>query len=177
MSEAITVIGSLGADPMLKSVNGDRVAEFRLACKSRRKEGDTWVDGHTNWFSIEAWGRFADHVGASLRRGDLVMVLGRLKVDQWEAGDRRGTSVKIRAEHIGHSLRVGPALRQRSSAPGAASELSGDATRPEHAEVDDDPTSGWGDESGSFPGVHTASPSTAEPDAAWARPGAGPLGA
>ncbi|MCH1882916.1 single-stranded DNA-binding protein [Agrococcus sp. ARC_14] len=117
MNEAITVVGSLGGDPTLKSVNGDQVAEFRLACTARRKDGDVWVDGHTNWFSIEAWGGFADHIGASLHKGDVVMVLGKLKVDQWESGDKRGTSIKIRAEHIGHSLRVGPALRQRKARP------------------------------------------------------------
>ncbi|WP_206446941.1 single-stranded DNA-binding protein [Agrococcus sp. KRD186] len=117
MNDAITVVGSLGADPILKSVNGDRVAEFRLACTARRKEGEEWVDGHTNWYSIEAWGRFAEHVAASLRKGDVVVVLGKLKVDQWESGDKRGTSVKIRAEHVGHSLRVGPSTKERRTAP------------------------------------------------------------
>lgn len=113
MNDAITVVGALGGDPALKSVNGDRVAEFRIGCTARRKEGEEWVNGHTNWFSVEAWGGFADHVGSSLRKGDVVMVLGKLKVDQWESGDKRGTSVKIRAEHIGHSLRVGPTTRAR----------------------------------------------------------------
>ncbi|WP_413319579.1 single-stranded DNA-binding protein [Agrococcus sp. 1P02AA] len=114
MNDAITVVGQLGADPTLKSINGDRVAEFRVACTSRRKDGDSWVDAHTNWYSVEAWGGFADHVGTSLQKGDLVMVLGRLKIDQWESGDKRGTSVRIRADHVGHSLKVGPTLRQRT---------------------------------------------------------------
>ncbi|MEV7527621.1 single-stranded DNA-binding protein [Agrococcus sediminis] len=113
MNDAITVVGSLGGDPIVKTVNGDRVAEFRLASTSRRKEDEQWVDAHTNWFSVEAWGGFAEHVGSSLRKGDLVVVLGKLKVDQWESGDKRGTSVKIRAEHVGHSLRVGPVSRER----------------------------------------------------------------
>ena len=117
MNDAITVVGALGGDPTLKSVNGDRVAEFRLGCTARRKEGEEWVDGHTNWYSIEAWGGFADHVGSSLRKGDVVMVLGKLKVDQWESGEKRGTSVKIRAEHVGHSLRIGPTTRERRTAP------------------------------------------------------------
>lgn len=113
MNDAITVVGRLGGDPTLKSVNGDHVAEFRLASKARRKEGETWVDGHTNWFSVEAWGGFALHVAASLRQGDVVVVLGRLKVEQWESGERRGTSVKIRADHIGHTLRAGTVAKDR----------------------------------------------------------------
>jgi single-strand DNA-binding protein len=113
MNDAITVVGSLGGDPALKSVNGDQVAEFRLGCTARRKEGEEWVNGHTNWYSIEAWGKIAPNVVESLRKGDVVMVLGKLKVDQWESGEKRGTSVRIRAEHIGHSLRVAPSRRDR----------------------------------------------------------------
>lgn len=163
---------------MLKSVNGDRVAEFRLACKSRRKEGDTWVDGHTNWFSIEAWGRFADHVGASLRRGDVVMVLGRLKVDQWEAGDKRGTSIKIRAEHIGHSLRLGPALRQRTAKPAPDADAVDDHVRTGHGDADNhsmsDASSG---ETEVFAGADAFAQSTSEPQAAWLPPGGSSFGA
>lgn len=138
---------------MLKSVNGDQVAEFRLACKGRRKDGEEWVDGHTNWYSVEAWGGFADHVGASLHKGDLVVVLGKLKIDQWESGDRRGTSVKIRAEHIGHSLRVGPSTRKRKESPsesGAGQELA-----PQHDA-----------------GAPTEPPVDASHESEWARPGA-----
>lgn len=113
MSEAISVVGSIGTDPILKSVAGDQVAEFRIGCKSRRKDGDDWVDAHTNWFTVEAWGAFARNVITSVRKGDVVVVLGRLKVDQWESGERRGTSVKIRADHIGHSMRVSPTSRER----------------------------------------------------------------
>ncbi len=127
MNDAITVVGSLAADPTLKSVNGDQVAEFRLGCTARRKEGETWVDAHTNWYGVEAWGGFADHVRASLRKGDLVIVSGKLRIDQWESGDKRGTSVRIRAEHVGHSLRVGPTTRARRGGP---VEASGDAQRP-----------------------------------------------
>lgn len=136
MNDAITVVGQLGADPTLKSINGDRVAEFRLACTSRRKDGDSWVDAHTNWYSVEAWGGFAEHVGASLQKGDLVMVLGRLKIDQWEAGEKRGTSVKIRAEHVGHSLRVGPALRQRKPKPVESADSAYLPPEDDHAEHD-----------------------------------------
>ncbi len=111
--DVITVVGRLGGDPTLKPVHGDRVAEFRLASTSRRKDGETWVDVHTNWFSVEAWGDFAAHVVASLRKGDLVVVLGRLKVEDWESGERRGTSVKLRADHIGPTLRAGAVAKDR----------------------------------------------------------------
>ncbi|SDR69396.1 single-stranded DNA-binding protein [Agrococcus carbonis] len=139
MNDAITVVGSLGGDPTLKSVNGDRVAEFRLACTSRRKEGEEWVNGHTNWYSVEAWGGMADHVGASLRRGDVVVLLGRLKVDQWESGDKRGTSVKIRVEHVGHSLRVGPSTRQRRASDSGGAPSGERDSADDAAALADDP--------------------------------------
>lgn len=119
--DVITVVGRLGGDPTLKSVRGDHVAEFRLASTSRRKDGDTWVDVHTNWFTVEAWGDFAAHVSASLRKGDLVVVLGKLKVEDWESGERRGTSVKIRADHIGPTLRSGAVAKDRRASQAEAS--------------------------------------------------------
>ncbi len=121
--DVITVVGKLGGDPTLKSVHGDRVAEFRLASTARRKEGDEYVNGHTNWYSVEAWGDFAQHVAASLRKGDLIVVLGKLRIEQWESGEKRGTSVKIRAEHLGHSLRTGAVAKDRRPAPDAATSL------------------------------------------------------
>lgn len=136
MNDAITVVGRLGGDPILKSVNGDRVAEFRLGCSARRKEDDVWVDGHTNWYSVEAWGAFAEHVGTSLRKGDVVVVLGKLKIDQWESGEKRGTSVKIRADHIGHSLKLGPSTRERRAAP---AQQDDDPGFPSSPHPDDDP--------------------------------------
>lgn len=181
MSEAITVVGSLGGDPTLKSVNGDQVAEFRLGCRSRRKEDEIWVDGHTNWFSIEAWGGFADHVVASLRKGDVVMVLGKLKVDQWESGDKRGTSIKIRAEHIGHSLRLGPTLRQRGSRPAAVSAPVGEPIAFDPDDRDDawmsaEPRESVGATS-AFAGASRVGHPAPEPEATWASPGDVPFGA
>lgn len=161
---------------MLKSVNGDQVAEFRLACKSRRKEGDTWVDGHTNWFSVEAWGGFADHVGASLRKGDVVMVLGKLKVDQWESGDKRGTSIKIRADHIGHSLRLGPSLRQRAARPSRESEATDDPSgRDPAVDVAAMPAEP-ADAAGAFAHAGVGAQNGSRPDAVWALPGDVPFG-
>lgn len=115
--DVITVVGKLGGDPTLKSVHGDRVAEFRLASTARRREGEEYVNGHTNWYSVEAWGDFAQHVVASLRKGDLIVVLGKLKIEQWESGERRGTSVKIRAEHLGLTLRTGAVAKDRRPTP------------------------------------------------------------
>lgn len=156
MHDTITVVGAAGADPTLKTVNGEQVAELRVASTARRKRpgSEEWEDAYTNWYGVEAWGRLAAHVAASVAKGDPIIVVGRLRVEQWESGERRGTSIRIRAEHVGHSLRFGRAQRDRSS------RVSDDERPP----APDDPR-----------GVEPQPALVAaEPQAAWADPGAEP---
>src|SRR5690606_1677676 len=113
---------------------------------------------------------------ASLHKGDVVMVLGKLKVDQWESGDKRGTSIKIRADHIGHSLRLGPSLRQRAARPTAESEATDDPSGPDSAE---DVAAMWAESAGAadaFAHAGVGPQTESRPDAAWAPPGVAQFG-
>jgi single-strand DNA-binding protein len=40
----------------------------------------------------------------SISKGDRILVMGRLRVRDWDNGERAGTSVEIEAESIGHDL-------------------------------------------------------------------------
>lgn len=118
MSTNVTVIGTIATEP--KSVNltsGAQLCTFRLANGERRYDADkkTWVDGHTNWFTVNAYRSLAVNALASLNKGDRVMVFGRLRVKQWEAGEKSGTSVEIDAEALGPELRWGTTKYQRQS--------------------------------------------------------------
>ncbi len=64
-------------------------------------------DGNQLVLSVSTFRGLADHAFQSLRKGDRVVLTGRLKVRDWEAGDRKGTSVDIEADAIGHDLRLG----------------------------------------------------------------------
>lgn len=162
MHDTITVIGAAAAEPVLKTVHGEQVAELRIASTARRKRpgSEEWEDAYTNWYGVEAWGRLAANVAASVAKGDQLIVVGRLRVEQWESGERRGTSIRIRAEHVGHSMRFARTQRERLArdAHGSAGERPGAPEARAVAEY--------------APTDHASAAVGGEPQVAWASPGA-----
>lgn len=117
MSEHITVRGFVATDPSTRTTpSGLAVGNFRLASTDRRfdREQQAWVDGATNWFTVNMFRQLSTNVAASLSKGQPVLVTGRLKVRQWQNGERAGTSVEIEAETIGHDLTLGTAFFNRA---------------------------------------------------------------
>ena len=108
---AITMVGHLASDPVLRvTSSGTKVASFRLASTARRRDpvrGD-WVDGDTLFFTVKAWKATADNVVGSLRKGDPVVVHGRVRDDSYEDKDSvRRTAYVIEAFALGHNLARG----------------------------------------------------------------------
>jgi single-strand DNA-binding protein len=127
--------------------SGLPIAGFRMCSTERRfdREAGTWVDGHTNWYSVSMFRQLATNGAASIRKGDRVVIFGRLKVRPWSKDDgRHGTSVEIDAETAGHDLMWGTAAFRRSSAekmekgedqePGMAEEVP-DGVDPETGQI------------------------------------------
>ena len=127
-STSVTVVGNLVADPVQRQVAADvRVTGFRIACTPRVPDGaGGWSDGRTGFYQVSAWRQLGANTGESLRKGERVVVVGRLGVDTWE--DRDGNSrstVEITADHVGHDLTFGTSrftrvLRAASGGPGGA---------------------------------------------------------
>jgi single-strand DNA-binding protein len=116
----VTITGNLTDDPELKHIpNGSAVASFRVAVTARVRDGDTWRDGETSYFRVNAWRQLAEHVADSLAKGDRAVVVGRLKSRSWETpeGDKR-TVVEIEADEVAPSLRWAIARPERTSGNG-----------------------------------------------------------
>lgn len=109
MNDTITIVGVIGTDPDKTTPNGVPITRFRVASKERRfdRASGTWVDGDTNWYNVSTYRRLAEHCFASLHKRDRVILIGRIRVRNWEAGEKRGTSVDIDAEAIGPELQFG----------------------------------------------------------------------
>ena len=120
MAENLVVGGLVATDPrLIETEAGLSVLSFRLAAPQRRfdTESGKWISDQTNWFSVSSFRKLAENSHASLAKGDRVLVLGRLKVRDWDNGERSGTSVEIDAEAIGHDLTFGtPELRRAEPA-------------------------------------------------------------
>jgi single-strand DNA-binding protein len=117
MSESFTVSGLVATTPRhLVTQEGLPITSFRLASSKRRfdKTKKIWVEGETNWFTITSFRQLAINSAASISKGDRIVVAGRLKVRDWDNGERSGTSVEVDAESLGHDLVWGTAEFSRT---------------------------------------------------------------
>ena len=125
----ITVTGNVGAIPRHRNVQGVPVTDFRIGSTPRRMDRATgeWSDGETLWFSVSCWRALAQNVAESLRKGDPVVVTGRLLTRSWttESGETR-SGLEIDATSIGLDLSRGTAMLRRTErttpAPGAGTD-------------------------------------------------------
>ena len=110
MTDSITVTGVVGTDPNLHvTTQGLAITSFRLASTRRyfdRAKG-SWEDGETNWYTISTFRQLAQNTVASIRKGERVVVHGRLRLRAWENGEKSGMAVEIEADAIGHDLTWG----------------------------------------------------------------------
>lgn len=105
MSATITVIGNLTADPELRTTNNNKsVVNFALAYTPRRPDGS---DGNTSFYQITAWEYLADNFAASFKKGDRLVVVGRVSQDKWtdKDSDKVMSRLVITADEIGGTCR------------------------------------------------------------------------
>jgi len=105
-----TVVGNAVTDVSLRTTSsGASVASFRIASNSRRfdKTTKSWVEQEPSYLSITAWSQLAENVALSIHKGQPIVVTGKLKVRQWQDGEKSGTAVEIDAQSIGHDLNRG----------------------------------------------------------------------
>ena len=120
MSDHVTVHGLIATEPRhLVTKEGLEVTSFRLAAMQRRfdRQLGKWRDDGTNWYSVASFRILAKNAAASLEKGHRVIVSGRLKVREWDAGERSGVSVDIEADAIGHDLVWGSTTFERNPMP------------------------------------------------------------
>ena len=111
----VTFHGWVGNEVTHRDPNGVSVVNFRVASTPRIKRKGEWMDGDTTWYSVTVWRQLADNVRGSIRKGDPVIVHGRLRTDSWERGDGQVShTLCIDASMVGHDLTRGTSTFQRS---------------------------------------------------------------
>jgi single-strand DNA-binding protein len=117
MSETLSVAGLVATTPRhLVTQDGLPITSFRLASSSRRfdRAQNKWIDGETNWFTITSFRQLAINSAGSVNKGDRVSVTGKLRVRDWDNGERAGTSVEVEADSMGHDLAWGSSVFTRT---------------------------------------------------------------
>ncbi len=138
----VTVTGWVATDPKLHVVpNGSDLVSFRLASTSRYfdRPNNQWVDRDTEWFTVRVFRAAAFLVEQSLRKGQPVVVVGRLHTNEWTADTGTRTDLVIDAQTVGHDLTRGVAKFTRAvvDAKPAQSEEATQEEAIEGAEVED----------------------------------------
>ena len=122
MAIQIPFTGNLVADPELRfTPNGSAAANFRVASNERTLDRDTneWKDGVTTYLTVNVWRGLAENVSETLKKGDQVVVIGRLKQREFETRDREKRTVyEVEADAVGVSLAYATATITKSSRQG-----------------------------------------------------------
>ena len=169
MPDTITLTGLVATPPRhLVTSEGLPITSFRLASTQRRfdRSQEKWIDGETNWYTVTAFRQLALNSNASVDKGQRVIVTGRLKIREWENGEKSGTTIEIEAESIGHDLSWGTAAFTRSVS--AATVLAADPLDADGVDADGVHADGVGVESVSVEGADTAAVREQPADAAEA---------
>lgn len=107
----VTITGNVTADPKLLfgKDSGQPFTVFRLAQNRVRwdRELGQRVQMGTNYVEVVAFRSLGLNVYESVAKGDPVIVHGRLKVTDWDNGERHGTTVQVQADHIGFDFTFG----------------------------------------------------------------------
>jgi len=102
----LTVVGNIVNDPIRRAVGDQEVMKFRVASNSRRRGADgAWEPGNSLFVTVNCWGRLVSGVGASLRKGSPVIVVGHVHTSEYEDRDGiRRSSLEMRASSVGPDL-------------------------------------------------------------------------
>lgn len=108
----VTVVGWVGSDPVRYLGDDGQVpfTKFRLASTPRvyDRDQDGYVDADTSWFTVKTFRHLALNVADAVRRGEPVVVHGRLRLVDWVAPDGRPrTTAELTADAVGHDLSRG----------------------------------------------------------------------
>lgn len=107
---SITIVGNVVDEVVNTPTNaGLSRVSFRVANTQRRRDRETgqWVDGHKLFVNVTFWREFAENVATSLKKGDPVVVSGKIFSRQYVRDENNHVSYEIEPESIGHDLARG----------------------------------------------------------------------
>jgi single-strand DNA-binding protein len=89
MYHTIIIVGNLGRDPEMRyTPGGQAVTNFSVATSRQYTNSDGQQVKETIWFRITTWGKNAETCNQYLRKGNKVLVEGRLVADMGTGGPR-----------------------------------------------------------------------------------------
>jgi single-strand DNA-binding protein len=132
----VTVQGFVGTDPEERIARDAVVATFRIATTPRRfnKQMNTWADGQTSWYTVNAWRSLGSHCLTSVHKAEPVIVHGKLVAQVWQDDNGKDhQTMVIEAITVGHDLSKGTAAFLKASP--AAAEVDDESVRERNVQL------------------------------------------
>lgn len=147
MNECVTTLVGTAVTDVRQVVtqDGHRLARFRMVIQPGRfdRVAGRWVDGDPSFLTVICWRALAESVAVSINRGDPVVVYGRMRIREWSRDGKQGSSTEVEAFSVGHDLRRGRSVFERTRRPGVSqadrdaaqqpADLAADTAQPESA--------------------------------------------
>lgn len=97
----VSLTGRLGSDPELKTIQGTQITlvEINLCFTTSRKVNGKYED-FSNWMPLVFMNHNAKNVADYCRKGDKLIIDGRLTVQQWEKDGVKNSKAKIIVENF-----------------------------------------------------------------------------
>lgn len=117
----VTISGNVVADPTRRLTRQNvPFVTFRVASTARRMDSRTggYVEAGTNFVNVTAFRGLAINLANSIKKGDPVIVYGRMRVNQWDNGEQKGVSVEVDAYNVGFDMARGTSTFTKVVRPG-----------------------------------------------------------
>jgi single-strand DNA-binding protein len=109
----ITIIGNVVDEVVNRpTTSGLSRVSFRVASTQRRKDRESgqWMDGHKFFVNVTFWREMAENVAISLKKGDPVVVTGKIFSRQYVKEEANHVAYEVEPESIGHDLARGTSV-------------------------------------------------------------------
>ena len=133
---SVFAIGRLTKDAELRYTSGGlAISKFSIACNSRAKKGDQWID-EASFFEVSVFGKSAETLNQYLTKGKQIAVQWRMKQERCEKDGQNHSKIVINADSVqllggdkntqgsGSDARSSPSRAPETASDGFESDLS-----------------------------------------------------
>jgi len=91
----VFLLGNLGQDPIMKKTDKITITSFSIATTERYKDKQGEKKTITEWHNVVTFGKLAEIVEKYVKKGDKLLIEGKIKTDEFEKDGIKRYSTKI----------------------------------------------------------------------------------
>jgi single-strand DNA-binding protein len=96
----VTILGRLGKDPELKTLQNGSVANLSVATTEKWTDKDGQKQERTEWHRVNVWGKLAEICAQNLSKGRTVYVEGKLQTRSWDDNGVKKFATEVIADKV-----------------------------------------------------------------------------